>query len=109
MVGLKMIAFYCMFSLVLNVVESKNWALIAAGSNGWYNYRHQVATIRTFFMIKNILFHTLGFYIIPGFARETPGFSPFNKFCIPIYTFSGQSVFLSTFSKYSDVFVVVVH
>ena len=23
--------------------EAKHWALIVAGSNGWYNYRHQVS------------------------------------------------------------------
>ena len=22
--------------------EGKHWALVVAGSNGWYNYRHQV-------------------------------------------------------------------
>ena len=27
--------------LVLNT-ESKHWALVVAGSSGWYNYRHQV-------------------------------------------------------------------
>ena len=29
------------FALLLHVSESKHWALIVAGSNGWYNYRHQ--------------------------------------------------------------------
>lgn len=27
--------------LILNA-ESKHWALVVAGSNGWENYRHQV-------------------------------------------------------------------
>lgn len=24
--------------------DGKNWVVIVAGSNGWYNYRHQVRT-----------------------------------------------------------------
>lgn len=26
--------------------DGKHWVLIVAGSNGWYNYRHQVTTLR---------------------------------------------------------------
>lgn len=25
----------------------KHWVVIVAGSNGWYNYRHQVSTVDT--------------------------------------------------------------
>ena len=41
--------------------EGKNWALVVAGSNGWYNYRHQV-----------LCFVSLRFLILVAGRKETP-------------------------------------
>ena len=38
--------FTCLSFLAMGAecaAESKHWALIVAGSNTWYNYRHQVS------------------------------------------------------------------
>ena len=32
----------CLLFLHQREVDAKIWALLVAGSNGWYNYRHQV-------------------------------------------------------------------
>ena len=37
--------------LVVNT-ESKHWALVVAGSSGWYNYRHQVKNISSYMSLK---------------------------------------------------------
>ena len=38
--------FTCLSFLAMGAectAEAKHWALIVAGSNSWYNYRHQVS------------------------------------------------------------------
>jgi len=40
-----------------NIVEGKHWALIVAGSNGFYNYRHQVRNLKVYFLFTFKIWH----------------------------------------------------
>ena len=39
---IKLALFTVLFLVLHYEADAKNWALLVAGSNGWYNYRHQV-------------------------------------------------------------------
>ncbi len=46
--------------LVVNIVlfgagiaQAANWALLVAGSNGWYNYRHQADVCHAYQILHN--------------------------------------------------------
>ena len=39
--------------LCMKLANAANWALLVAGSNGWYNYRHQADVCHAYQILHN--------------------------------------------------------
>ncbi|XP_076455271.1 legumain-like [Babylonia areolata] len=45
--------FLCFAAVCLQLVTSENWALLVAGSNGYYNYRHQADVCHAYHILRS--------------------------------------------------------
>lgn len=86
--------FFLVICLV-SLASSANWAVLIAGSNGWYNYRHQADVFHAYQVItekgvkpKNII--TFAYDDIASYSRNPFPGKVFNK---PTYDDEGVDVY----------------
>jgi len=50
---MKLVALLMLVAIAATVAECKNWVLLVAGSNGYYNYRHQADICHAYHVVRN--------------------------------------------------------